>query len=539
MRSELGNAAPQSVTSLSELLTRHVQQQPDRIAVGTSDLATVISYRQLDALVRSATAQLSRFGLKRGDTVALVSDNSVEFVIGLLAIVSSGARVAPFNPALTLPEFSARLSTLSPYAVLVPRHLLSKLEFAKSVVKNISCWIMDVEGSGTSSSVRIDEKGSTPREVPTAEPHTSTGEDDIALLVFTGGTTGTPKLVPWTHRNIVASINGISSGYALSPNDATLIVMPLFHGHGLIAGLLSTLASGGSAYLPSTGGFSAHLFWPDVVRLGVTWYTAVPTIHRILVNRASTEYPKSPVPLRFIRSCSATLDEELAAATFATFRAPVITAYGMTETCHQLSSNPLPVNGTNKTSSVGLPTGVEIRIVSDNGKDLADGGVGEIWARGGTVTTGYLNNPEANLAGFVDGWYRSGDLGHRDEDGYIFLNGRIKEMINRGGEKIAPSDIEAALLSNSNVLEAAAFGEADAMYGENVHAAVILRQGLEATEAELREYCRARLSAFEVPERIHIVTQFPRTAKGSTDRVALAAQFADEPTFIGSGRERD
>ncbi len=316
--------------------------------------------------------------------------------------------------------------------------------------------------------------------------------------------------------------------------------MPIFHGHGLIAGLLSTLASGGSAYLPSTGGFSAHLFWPDVVRLGVTWYTAVPTIHRILVNRASTEYPKSsPVPLRFIRSCSAPLDEELAAAAAAAFRAPVITAYGMTETCHQLSSNPLPANGPNKTLSVGLPTGVEIRIVADNGKDVADGKVGEIWVRGATVATGYLNNPEANSASFVDGWYRSGDLGSKDEDGYIFITGRIKEMINRGGEKIAPTDIEAALLFNSKVLEAAAFGEADAMYGENVHAAVILRPGLKATEDELKDYARARLSAFEVPERIHIATNFPRTAKGSTDRNALAAQFADrEPAFAGSGREK-
>lgn len=529
----MGNAAPQSVTNLSELLTRHVQQQSERIALGTSELGTVLTYRQLNALVQSAKAQLSRFGLKHGDAVALVSDNSVEFVVSLFAITSLGGRVAPLNPALTLPEFSTRLSALTPYGVIVPRHLVTKLQFAKSVVENISCWVMDVEGSGTSSSVRIDEIGSTPKEVSTSEPDTSIGSDEVALLVSTGGTTGAPKLVPWTHRNLSASIKGISSGYALSPNDATLIVMPLFHGHGLVAGLLSTLASGGSAYLPSTGAFSAHLFWADVVRLGVTWYTAVPTIHRILLNRAATEYPKStPVPLRFIRSCSAPLDEELAAATAATFRAPVITAYGMTETCHQLSSNPLPANGPNKTSSVGLPTGVEIRVVADNGKDVADGAVGEIWVRGATVATGYLNNPEANSASFVDGWYRSGDLGHRDEDGYIFLTGRIKEMINRGGEKIAPTDIEAALLSNPKVLEAAAFGEPDEMYGENVQAAVILRAGIQATEDELKDYARARLSAFEVPERIHIATNFPRTAKGSTDRNALAEQFAGLTTSI-------
>jgi acyl-CoA synthetase (AMP-forming)/AMP-acid ligase II len=313
----------------------------------------------------------------------------------------------------------------------------------------------------------------------------------------------------------------------LSPQDATLIVMPLFHGHGLVAGLLATLASGGSAFLPSTGGFSAHLFWGDVVRLGVTWYTAVPTIHRILVNRASQDYPISAPPrLRFIRSCSAPLDEELAAAITATFRAPLISAYGMTEASHQVSSNPLPAHGPDKTSSVGLPTGVEIRIVADDGRDVASGGVGEILLQGATVTSGYLDNPRANSASFVDGWFRSGDLGSRDMDGYLFVRGRLKEIINRGGEKISPGDIDEVLLSHPKVLDAESFGELDAMYGEGVQAAVILRPEMEATEAELRDYCRSRLSAFEVPERIYIVADFPRTAKGSADRRALAAQFA-------------
>ena len=524
----IANTAVPFVSALSEPLTRHVQQQPARIAIGTSDLRTTITYRQLDALVRSAMAQLSRMGLKRGNTVALLSDNSVEFVLGLLAIMFSGARVAPLNPALTSNELGTRLLQLSANALLVTGHLANQPGFANSLPQSLAYWITDLEGSGSSCEVRIvDKQGRTPAPGATTEPEILIESDDIALLMFTGGTTGPPKLVPLTHRNIAASIENISSGSALSPNDATLLVMPLFHGHGLIAGLLSTLASGGSAYVPSTGAFSAHLFWPDVLRLGVTWYTAVPTIHRILLNRASHEYPKSsPVPLRFIRSCSAPLDEELAAATTATFRAPMISAYGMTETCHQLSSNPLPVNGPNKTSSVGLAAGVEIRFVDENGRDVPSGGVGEIWVRGATVTPVYLYNAQANSASFVDGWYRSGDLGSKDEDGYIFLGGRLKEMINRGGEKISPQDIDVVLLSHPKVLEAASFGEADKIYGENVQAAVILRPGMQATESELQDYCRTRLSAFEVPQRIHIVANFPRTAKGSTDRNALALQFA-------------
>ena len=517
--------------NLSELLTRHVQEQPERTAVGTSDGGIVISYGQLDALVRSAMAQLSWLGLTRGDRIALVADNCVEFVVGLLAAVSTGARVAPLNPALTSSELSRRLSELSAHAVLAPKHLASKIEFVKGTVG----WIMSVEGSRGAYEVRIaDRNGQGPASGVAAVAMAPIDGEDMALLMFTAGTTSAPKVVPLTHRNVVASVHGISRGYDLSPQDATLVVMPLFHGHGLMGVLLATLASGGCAYLPSTGGFSAHLFWPDVVRLGVTWYTAVPTIHRILVNRAPHEYPSgTPMALRFIRSCSAPLDEELAAAITATFRAPLISAYGMTEASHQVSSNPLPVHGPDKTSSVGLPTGVEVRIVADDGRDVATGSVGEILVRGATVTTGYLNNPQANSASFVDRWFRSGDLGSVDADGYLYVRGRIKEIINRGGEKISPGEIDAVLLSNSKVLEAASFGESDAIYGEKVQAAVILRPGMEATEGELRDYCRAKLSAFEVPERIYIVADFPRTAKGSTDRHALAVQFN-----AGGGSER-
>jgi acyl-CoA synthetase (AMP-forming)/AMP-acid ligase II len=485
-------------------------------------------------------AQLSWLGLSRGATIALVSDNSVEFVVGLLSVVSSGARVAPLNPALTLPELTTRLSQLSAFAVLAPQHLANKLKFADPIAGSAAHWIMSIESSGGAYDVRIaNTNGQSPASGVVAETNAPIDGDDIALVMFTAGTTSAPKVVPLTHRNIVASVQSISLGYDLSPQDVTLIVMPLFHGHGLIAGLLSTLASGGSAYLPSTGVFSAHLFWPDVVRLGVTWYTAVPTIHRILLNRASKEYPSSsPVKLRFIRSCSAPLNEELATAAGVTFRAPMISAYGMTETSHQVSSNPLPVHGPNKTSSVGLPTGVKIRIVGEDGKDLASGSVGEIWVRGATVTSGYLNNPEANSSSFVDGWFRSGDLGSKDAQGYVFVRGRIKETINRGGEKISPGDVDAALLSNPKVLEAASFGEADAMYGENVHVAVILRPGTEATEDELRDYCRTKLSAFEVPERIYIVADFPRTAKGSTDRHALALQFTAGVAVSSSASEQ-
>jgi oxalate---CoA ligase len=517
------------VDSLSELLTTHVHRQPERIAVATSDLRTAISYRQLDALVRAAAAQLTSMGLGRADTVALISDNNVEFVVGLLAIVFLGARAVPLNPALTPKELSTRLSAISAKAMLFPKGPAGQLENWKSAAGGPSRWIMSIEGSGSASTVIITNgDGRASRAEANAKKSLPIiHRDDVAVVLFTAGSTSAPKAVPLTHGNMAESIRGICSVYDLAPRDATLIVMPLFHGHGLVAGLLSTLASGGGAYLPSTGVFSAHLFWPDMTRVGATWYTAVPTIHRILVNRAPQEYPRSsPVALRFIRSCSAPLDESLATATSIAFGAPMIAAYGMTETSHQTTSNPLPSHGPNKTPAVGLPTGVKLRIIGDDGRDVATGTIGEIWVRGATVTAGYLNNSDANSASFVDGWFRSGDLGSRDADDYLFVKGRLKDIINRGGEKISPNEIDTVLLSNPKVLEAASFGEPDSIYGEDVHAAVVLRPEAEATESELQEYCRSMLSGFEVPERIHIVADLPRTVKGSIDRRALAGKFS-------------
>lgn len=214
----VANTAAPRLNNLSELLTRHVQEQPERTAAGTSDRRTVITYRQLDALVRSAMAQLSWLGLSRGDTIALVSDNDVEFVVGLLAVVSSGARVAPLNPALTLSELSTRLAKLSAHAVLAPKHLASKLEFADAIAGSAARWIISIESSSGAHEVRIaNRNGQSPASGVAHETRTPIDGDDVALLMFTAGTTSAPKLVPLTHGNIVASVQSISSGYDLSP----------------------------------------------------------------------------------------------------------------------------------------------------------------------------------------------------------------------------------------------------------------------------------------------------------------------------------
>jgi acyl-CoA synthetase (AMP-forming)/AMP-acid ligase II len=516
----------QRIDNLADLLLPHVRERPGNIAVGTSDLKLVLSYRQLDDLATSAAAQMALLNARSGDLIALVCDNSVEFVVALLALQKAGAIAAPVNPASNASELRARFAQLPVRAVLAPPQHAAEADLCASAAGCPHRWLLGIEGSGSTARASVSSV-SAPATDSFAVPPSDPIDGDVALIMFTAGSSSAPKAVPLTHQNLAASIHGIATAYDLSAQDVTLVVMPLFHGHGLVAGLLATLASGGTAYLPSTGSFSAHGFWPDMARVRASWYTAVPTIHRILVNRAAQEYPhSSPLALRFIRSCSAPLDMDLVTAVADTFHAPMISAYGMTETAHQAASNPLPLHGANKTHSVGLPTGVEVRITGSRGANARAGEVGEICVRGPALTGGYLNNPEANAEAFVDGWFRTGDLGSLDEDGYLVLKGRLKELINRGGEKISPGDVDAALLSSPKVFEAASFGEPDEIYGEVVQAAVILRPGVSATEDELRDHCRAALVAYEVPERIHILSHFPRTAKGSIDRKALAGLFA-------------
>jgi acyl-CoA synthetase (AMP-forming)/AMP-acid ligase II len=330
-------------------------------------------------------------------------------------------------------------------------------------------------------------------------------------------------MVPWTHDNIATSVGNVVASYRLGPDDATVAVMPLFHGHGLIAALLSTLASGGTVLLPARGRFSAHTFDDDLHAAHATWFTAVPTIHQILLGRKDTDAKPGQAPLRFIRSCSAALNPGTAEDLQTTFAAPVLSAYGMTEATHQMAST--SEDETVTVGLVGRSTGVQVQIVGDDGQACPPDDVGEIWVRGRTVVRGYLANPSATEQTFTDGWLHTGDLGSLSEAGELTLRGRIKELINRGGEKISPERVEGVLASHPNVLEAAVFGVPDQLYGETVGAAVVPDESAPPTAAELAEFCRERLAAFEVPASITLADELPHTAKGSVDRRAVAERF--------------
>jgi acyl-CoA synthetase (AMP-forming)/AMP-acid ligase II len=266
---------------------------------------------------------------------------------------------------------------------------------------------------------------------------------DVALFLHTSGTTSRPKGVPLSHENLVASLENIKDTYEFTPEDVSLLVMPLFHVHGLMAGLLSPLLSGASVVLPEAGKFSAGTFWQDATEHKVTFYTAVPTMHQILVSRAEQDYPKdNPPPLRVIRSCSSSLAPTTLFQVEKLFGAPVLEAYAMTEASHQMTSNPLPKHGERKPGTVGKPQGsVKVAILDDKCRKLGHGEVGEVCIQGPNVTKGYRNNPKANKEAFAGGWFHTGDQGYLSEDGYLTLTGRIKELINRGGEKISPLEV--------------------------------------------------------------------------------------------------
>jgi acyl-CoA synthetase (AMP-forming)/AMP-acid ligase II len=506
-----------AITGLSDLIDQHARDCPGaRALVATGDRVPV-SYGALAALVDDVAVRLADAGLSRGDVVGLISTNTVEFVVALLGAARAGLVVAPLDPTLPHAETSARLERLGARTILVGPATVADF--------HIPTWPLRVDVSASGIATATFETGAGVTRHATGATATASGHD--ALVLFTSGTTNQAKMVPLTHANVAASVQGICGTYELGREDATVAIMPLFHGHGLFAVLLATLASGGCVLLPERGRFSARTFWHDMQAVGATWFTAVPTIHEILLSRAALEYPGPEIlPLRFARSCSAPLNVATAKAMERALGAPLLSAYGMTETTHQATSEPLPSRGPLKAGSVGRGTGARVRIIDQNGHPCPANAVGEVHVHGPTVARGYLNDKAATERSFDEEWFRTGDLGALDEDGYLFLAGRIKNIINRGGEKISPEHVESILAGCAGVTEAAVFAIPDPTYGERVGAAVVIDQTVGITPSLILHNCRNLLSPFEVPDTVKIVDALPHTAKGALDRRAVECQYA-------------
>jgi acyl-CoA synthetase (AMP-forming)/AMP-acid ligase II len=446
-----------------------------------------------DAIARRLAAQ----GVARGDRVALVIPDGPELVTLLLGVTMLGAAAAPLNPAYTRDEFAFYLEDLAPAALILPEGEIAPAR----------------EAAGSSLRVLETRDGSlvATTQAPGYEPAQA---DDVALLLHTSGTTSRPKQVPLRHRNLLASARGIAAFYALGETDVSYAMMPLFHVHGLVASTFAALAAGGSAVVPRR--FLPRRLWGQLGEYGVTWLSAGPTLHTMALGRRGD----APVAdtLRFVRSCSSALSPALLERCESVYGAPMLEAYGMTEASHQMTSNPLPP-AARIPGSVGVSAGAEVRVVDKDGRDTA---LGEVVIRGDGVMSGYLANDRANAEAFVDGWFRTGDQG-RLRDGYLHLEGRLKELIIRGGENISPGEIEDALRSHAAVMDAVAFGIESEKYGEEVGAAVSLSS--EAEAAALQDHCRERLAAFKVPVRIYVLPEIPRTATGKLQRRRIAERL--------------
>jgi len=346
---------------------------------------------------------------------------------------------------------------------------------------------------------------------------------DVAMVLQTSGTTSAPKVVPLSHRHILAAAHHVAWSLQLATDDRCLNVMPLFHVHGLVAAVLASLCAGSSVICGP--GFSPRPFLAELSDSHPTWYTAVPTIHQSLLSHlVSVGDTTTRHSLRFVRSATSAMPPQVLSELEEVFRVPVVETYGMTEAASQITSNLLPT-GTRKPGSAGLPVGLRLRIVGQSGERLPDGQTGEIVIRGPSVITGYEQTADVNANAFHEGWLRTGDLGYLDSDGFLYIAGRLKEMVNRGGEKIAPREIDEAMLEYPGVAQVAAFGVAHPTLGEDLAVAVVPKKHGSLTAKALRAHALARLAGFKVPSQIHIVDEIPKGPSGKVNRSALTQKF--------------
>jgi oxalate---CoA ligase len=487
-------------------------------AIGAVEGAKPLTYAGLRQLAARTIARLNELGIGRGDRVAIVAPNGPEMGASFICI-GAGAVTAPLNPGYRADEFEFYLNDLRSKALVVERGMQTP---ARDIAKKLDIPIVELvpqrqEGAGAFTLEPMEPMSGKPLMPGPAL------DDDEALVLHTSGTTSRPKIVPLLQRNLMATAKHIGAATALTPDDICLNIMPLFHIHGLMAAVLASLNAG--AAVVCTPGFNALKFYGWLNEVKPTWYTAVPTMHQAILARAerNTEIAAKS-RLRLIRSSSASLPPQVMAELEKTFNAPVIESYGMTEASHQMASNPLPPRA-RKPGFVGVAAGPEVGIMDEQNKLLAPGEVGEIVIRGPNVTPGYEANPEANAKAFTAGWFRTGDQGVIDAEGYLQLTGRLKELISRGGEKFSPVEVDVVLMDHPSVAQCVTFALPHDKLGEEAAAAVVLREGTTATERELRDFAATKLADYKVPRKVVILPEIPKGATGKLQRIGLAQKL--------------
>jgi acyl-CoA synthetase (AMP-forming)/AMP-acid ligase II len=500
--------------SLTRLLARAADDAPALSAPGRRTL----THGELRALTERTLAQLNALGVGRGDRLAIVLPNGPEMAACFVS-AACGVATAPLNPAYRAEEFEFYLSDLRARALVVEAGSDSP---ALAVAQRLGVPVLELRAEPEAGAGSFTLHAAAPGAASAAQPGRAE-PGDVSMVLHTSGTTSRPKIVPLTQANLAASAQHIARTLAFTPADRGLNIMPLFHIHGLVAGVLAPLAAGSSVFC--TPGFNALKFfaWMDEAR--PTWYSAVPTMHQAILSRAAKHAEIiARHPLRFLRSSSSSMPPQVIGELEAVFGAPLIESYGMTEAAHQMASNPLPP-GVRKPGTVGVAAGPEVAIMAEDGTLLPRGETGEIVIRGPNVTAGYENNPKANAEAFTDGWFRTGDQGVMDADGYLTITGRLKEIINRGGEKVSPREVDEILMDHPAVAQVVCFGMPHPKLGEEVAAAVVLREGQVADERTLQAFVASRAADYKVPRRILVLDEIPKGATGKLQRIGLAAKL--------------
>jgi len=496
----------------NQIVLKMFQDHNDDNVALTSETNSKLLYGELKLFVNKISRQLAGNGITNKDRAAIILPNGSYMASSFLAI-SSYMSAAPLNPAYKTNEYEFYLKDLSPKIVIVePNSKNNVIEVAKKL--KIPICEIKIQKDSPPGLFDLFEKSSE---------YSLPEENDEALVLHTSGTTSRPKIVPLTNKNIFSSAVNISKSLELSEIDHCLNIMPLFHIHGLIAILATSMKVGASVC--ASNGFNAIKFLELAKSEKITWYSGVPTMHQAILLRTekNLELAKD-LKLRFLRSSSASLPPAVFKKLNSIFKCPVIEAYGMTEATHQMTSNPLPPK-IQKPGFVGVPAGPDVCIMDDNDKILNQGEVGEVCIKGNNVTLGYDNNPEANKKSFSNGWFRTGDQGYFDQDGYLKISGRLKEIINKGGEKISPLEVDNILMDHPLIEQAVCFGYEDKMLGEEIAAAIIVKEGQNFSEIDVKNYAEEKLVKFKIPKKIFFVNEIPKGATGKLQRNILAKNF--------------
>jgi long-chain acyl-CoA synthetase len=497
--------------TLRDVLDAHVARQPEAVFLVAPETGRVLTYRELDREARLLARFLAGKGLRRGDKVAFYLPNGRQTALVFLGAMAAGYVVTPLNLLAQRAQLAYVLEHCDCRLVFTSREHEDPLAQALAqVARPIEAVVIDPGAPALFAG-----ESSAPQWPEPVAP------DDPALLMYTSGTTGTPKGALLTHANLLAAARSVAAWHGLTSADRCLSSLPLYHVNGQVIATVTPFVSGGSVIAPQR--FSVSAWWDLVERFAPTWINMVPTIVAYLLNAADPQRTYRFPSVRFGRSASAPLPPEQHRAFERTFGIPVIEAMGMTESASVAFCNPQNL-ARRKYGSVGLPCCAEARVVDpQTGRDLPDGVPGEICLRGPNVMAAYYKAPEQTAAAFDrEGWLRTGDLGYRDAEGFYFITGRLKELIIKGGENIAPREIDEVLLRHPAVLEAAAVGVPDPDYGQDIRAYVVVKPGARLESGELRAWCLAELGRYKTPREFRFVAELPKGPSGKVQRLKLA-----------------